>query len=557
MFRPKRRQRSLFDHDVYLPPDRVAALEKTWAGPFRRHILPLINEDPFKPFYCQDNGRPNVPVAHLIGLCILKEWYNLTDGQLLGSLEWDIRFQYALDANHLTEADISQKTLHNFRSLVVNNLMAVKVFSDITAAIIRSAQLSTAKQRLDSTRITSNMANLTRLSLFVRTIEKFVARLQKVHPAEFARLPALYRKAYLERAGYFADVKSGKARRRLEKCARHLFDLVDRFRGHEVVAGMPAYKLMARLLSEQCEVAEGSAAPVVLKMPADVSAESLQNPSDPDATYGHKGKGYKASLTETCVKDNDFQVITDVAVTAANRPDAKDVAPVLSRLEEAGIRPEELFADAGYGSGDNILLAAGQGVDLVAPVTSGSAPDEARMRPDDFDFDPECATVLACFADREPIQSGLTPNGKDILAIFPASSCGACQWKPQCPVKRHKNGTFRFRLPRKAAATASRRNEQQTKIFKERYKIRSGIEATISEADRLTGLKRSWTRGKARVTSSTFFKALAINVKRYAQNLVEKAGKAGKPAPNSPKPASKRPKNLVWLPQDPIWALAA
>lgn len=77
-------------------------------------------------------------------------------------------------------------------------------------------------------------------------------------------------------------------------------------------------------------------------------------------------------------------------------------------------------------------------------------------------------------------------------------------------------------------AAASRRCEQETEDFKERYKIRSGIEATISEAQRLTGLKRSWTRGRNRVTASTFFKALAINVKRYIQNEAEKARKTAK-----------------------------
>ena len=79
MFRPKSKQKSIFDHDVYLPAEKVEALEKTWAGPFRRQVLPMIDEEPFRPFYCPDNGRPNVPVAILIGLCVLKEMHELTD----------------------------------------------------------------------------------------------------------------------------------------------------------------------------------------------------------------------------------------------------------------------------------------------------------------------------------------------------------------------------------------------------------------------------------------------------------------------------------------------
>ncbi|MFC1895241.1 transposase [Thermodesulfobacteriota bacterium] len=53
----------------------------------------------------------------MVSLCILKEWHNLTDAELLGALEWHIRWQYALDID-LFQADIRQKTLHNFRALI-------------------------------------------------------------------------------------------------------------------------------------------------------------------------------------------------------------------------------------------------------------------------------------------------------------------------------------------------------------------------------------------------------------------------------------------------------
>ncbi|MFP3866814.1 MAG: hypothetical protein ACLFUU_01455 [Desulfobacteraceae bacterium] len=63
MFRLKRQQKTILDHDIYLSADRQAALEKSWAGPFRRSVLPMIKEEPFRPGYCPDNRRPNVPVA--------------------------------------------------------------------------------------------------------------------------------------------------------------------------------------------------------------------------------------------------------------------------------------------------------------------------------------------------------------------------------------------------------------------------------------------------------------------------------------------------------------
>ena len=75
-------------------------------------------------------------------------------------------------------------------------------------------------------------------------------------------------------------------------------------------------------------------------------------------------------------------------------------------------------------------------------------------------------------------------------------------------------------------ATSKRREQQQTDDFKERYKIRSGIEATISEANQVTGFKRVWARGKDRVAMSVFMKALAINVKRFVQTELSKAKEA-------------------------------
>jgi len=540
LFRPKSKQKSIFDHDVYLPSQKVEALEKTWAGPFRRRVLPLIDEEPFRPFYCPDNGRPNVPVAILVGASILKELHNLTDKEVLGSLEFDLRWQYAFEINAL-EAHICQKTLHNFRTLVTGNNKAREIFSGTTDKIIKAAGLSTDRQRLDSTHIVSNMANLSRLELFVRTIEGFLRQLEKKYPKLSKKLPALYDKVYGQRAGYFADVKSSRAKRRLAKCARHLFDLVDRFRGHQEIRRLKYYQLMARLLEEQCHIIEGDRQKVVLKSPEEIPADSLQSPTDPDATYGPKGKGYKATIAETCSEKNPFQVITDVAVAPAHASDQKQVEPTIERLDEAGRKPAELFADAGYGSGENIVAAQERQVELCAPITSGKAPDLKKIQLSDFGVTSDCRQVLSCLKDHAPLKCKECGGGKAVIAVFAAKHCSQCEFLPICPVKRQKGGNYRLRYKRKEMATSRRRREQESEDFKERYKIRSGIEATISEADRLTGLKRSWTRGKERLSMSVYMKALAINIKRFVQSELEKAKKALSYS------STRRYRTLLWL----------
>ena len=531
MFRLKNAQRSLFEHQVYLPREKVQALKRTWAEPFRNEVLPLIDETLFAQFYHPDNGRPNVPVATLVCLCILKEWHNLTDAEMLGAVQWDIRWQYALDVD-LYQADICQKTLHNFRTLICSNKKASEIFADMTGKIIERASVSVAQQRLDSTHIISNMAYLSRLGLFVRTISGFVSRLAKAHPKIYAALPKIYEKVYIERQGYFADVKSSRARRRLSKCAGHLFDLVDRFRAHEKVSRMHSYKLCVRLLEEQCEVLQADTARVSLKSPMQICSQSLQNPSDPDATYGRKGKGYKAFVTETCSEHNSFQAITDVAVHGAHESDTRQTIAVIERLEQSGHKPEELFADAGFTSGENLVQSRQRNVELTAPMTSGSAPTQDKIHAGDFAYCPDQQTIVSCLLEHTPQSSRITEDGRSVEAIFPASACSMCPLLELCPAKRIKAGCYRVCFSRESIAVAHRRAQQEQDDFKERYKIRSGIEATISEADRVTGLKRAWTRGKDRLEMVVFMKALAINVKRYVQSCLDKARKGLDPPLN-------------------------
>ena len=219
--------------------------------------------------------------------------------------------------------------------------------------------------------------------------------------------------------------------------------------------------------------------------------------------------------TETCVKENPFQVITDVLLDGANASDQKDVIPVIDRLQERNHKPEELFADAGYGSGENILGAQERDVQLTAPVTVGKAPDKDKMQLSDFDISIDYTEVKACIKGHAPRLCRKIKSGKMVEAFFSGEHCTECELLPICQVKQRKKGQYRLRYKPKDMAVSHRRAEQETRDFKERYKIRSGIEAAISEADRLTGLKRVWTRGKDMVTISVFMKALAINIKRY------------------------------------------
>ena len=102
---------------VLLASEKIARLEKKhWAGGFRRKALPVLpaNQETFRPLFCEDNGRPNKPVAATLGLLILKETFDLTDEIALDNFEFNAPRQYALNMEP-DETHVCQKTLHNFR----------------------------------------------------------------------------------------------------------------------------------------------------------------------------------------------------------------------------------------------------------------------------------------------------------------------------------------------------------------------------------------------------------------------------------------------------------
>ena len=61
--------------------------------------------------------------------------------------------------------------------------------------------------------------------------------------------------------------------------------------------------------------------------------------------------------------------------------------------------------------------------------------------------------------------------------------------------------------------------EQQTMEWKERYKIRAGVEATMSELKRGHGMGKPRVRGLAKSTLAVLCKVTACNIKRWARAL--------------------------------------
>ena len=563
MFRRTDPQESLLDNQFLLPPEKRARLERSWAHEFRTRVLPLIDEEVYRGSFSATTGRPNRSIRLMTGLELLKHWHDLTDRDLVEQLEFNLQFQYALGVT-AAEAHIERKLLHDHRVRTLQNGGAQEMFERVTRGLAELDGLSLKLQRLDSSHVMSHIAQLTRLGLMVETLTKFLRALDKEAPEKLAGLGATLRQRYLDREGYFADVKKEQARRRLLVVARDLYRVIEAFAQDARVQAMDSFVLVARVFNEQCEVidkddgvsgggdgvsgadrsadsdgaGEGEADPrIQLREGKKISGQSLQSPHDPDATYGHKGKGYEVQVSETCVEENPYQVITHVSVNGAHESDQRATPEVIDDLYEAGMAPEELLADTGYGSGENIIDAAVNGVSLLAPVQDPNAPvkrdtfiepvavvrsgteEERVLGLGDFQFNNIFNEVLACPAGCAPTANEVDDERREPYAArFDGAGCSGCPLAGLCPARESRGSKERILRWRDVkAATATRQREQRETPFKERYRLRSGIEATNSELKGRHGADDLRVRGRARVEMVMVFKALALNVKRACQ----------------------------------------
>jgi hypothetical protein len=221
---------------------------------------------------------------------------------------FNIKWHYGLNITEESDSAkyISLKTLWNSRNIVASNNLEEDIFSAGTQKLAQVFGVNIDKQRIDSVHIKSNMRRLGRIVIFSESIHKFLVNLKRGHQSHFDTIDEKVADKYLSSGalGCFSKVKPSESKKTLTEVNKDLFDLVQQFKDCPEVAAMYSYKMLERVLKEQCNQADDKDNPLELKAPKEIVSDSLQNPSDPDATYsGHKGQGYQVQIMETYCTD--------------------------------------------------------------------------------------------------------------------------------------------------------------------------------------------------------------------------------------------------------------
>ena len=196
---------------------------------------------------------------------------------------------------------------------------------------------------------------------------------------------------------------------------------------------------------------------------------------------------------------------------------------VQEKLKAEGHLPEKLYADAGYGSDDNYVNAANDGIELIAPAPHQP---EGKVGLEECKWDEE-DRIVECPAGKKPIVKSFK-NGRG-RAVFHNNVCGNCPLKDQCGSRKKGKYNREFKYAAADLRSMRRRQREATPEFRADYgHKRSPIEGLNGRLKQFTPLRRVRVRGRPAVFHAIYAILAMHNIMqmvRYAKIQAKKGKK--------------------------------
>jgi transposase len=451
---------------------------------------------------------------------------HLTDQQAADAVRSRVDWKYLLGLE-LEDEGFDASVLSEFRTRLVAAGAEELLLDRLLARLVADGLVKAGgRQRTDSTRVVQAVRALNRLELVGETMRCALNALALVAPQW---LVAQSDPAWADRYGpriAASRLPSSEAKREAmaAQIGRDGFTLLAALDVPEtptVLREIEAVQTLRAVWEQQYEQRDdgprfrpGEALPA--------GAEQIRTPYDTDARWSIKREtawtGYKATLTETCDEDHP-RLITSVETDPATTHDSLVLTRVQTSLDTRGIVPAEQLVDAAYSNGSTLVESSERGIALIGPVQ----PDSSWQAKADngytaahfvVDWEAEQAT---CPAGKTSSSWRPVAGRRDRPAIqihFRHADCMACAARSRCTTTDRRSITVQQQTAQQALTAA--RGRQASGDFPARYAMRAGIEGTISQGVRHTGMRTARYRGLAKTHLQHVLTGCAINLIRLA-----------------------------------------
>src|ERR1017187_9803870 len=485
--------------------------------------------------YCADNGRLAIEPVLLLGVSLLQYLEAMPDRQAVDLLRYHAGWNFALN-RQVGDELFHPTTLVNFRQRLLDHDLSTIGFALVLEALVAAGLVArSSRQRLDSTQMFGRVSRMRRLDCVRESLRLALEELaeQVPEPARPEWWPLLWER-YVDSQADYRDPLETLARKMVEagKDARQLLGWLATPAAKELRMGKQT-TLLARVFGEQFEVpASGAPQP---KTKEELSSARVQNPHDPDATYAAKGKGeqkkeqvgYKVQVAETVSEavlvagEPTGNFISGMVAHAARESDEEGAQKMEQEQQALGLdKPPVQYVDAAYISTQKLVEAAAEGRELIGPAAPPANNNDGRFTSAAFQVQVEQRKAVCPAGHQNSQCSRLQEQATGRVSYrfeWDTSTCAACPLRQKCIKTDHPHRALV--VGEHHTILQARRQEQQTKPFKQRMKHRNAIEGTQSELVRAHGLRHARYRGLAKARLQNYFIGAACNIKRWLRRL--------------------------------------
>jgi transposase len=529
-------------------PEVPAATARIAKKAFRKGSLPIRARDELGVWFADDDfaaaygvrGAPGISPAQLAMVSVLQFAENLTDRQAADAVRGRLDWKYCLGLP-LDDEGFDFSVLSEFRARLATGSLETTIFDALLARLVALGLLGAGgRQRTDSTHVLARIRSLNRLELAGETVR---AALEALAAAAPDWLTGVIDASWTQRYGAPVDswrLPSSETKRAdlaiaYGRDGYQLLDAVAALDAPGWLRQLPAVETLRRVWVQQYyRLLDAHGEKVIRREPSEQGLPpgrtALVSPYDTDARYSVKRgtgwAGYKVHLSETChtpAADGSRpapNLLTNVATTPAPVPDATMTEPIHQEQTDRGLTPDEHVVDAGYTSIELLAAARARGITLLGPPRPDPSP-QARSggyTTEAFTIDWDNQQVTCPQGQHSttwlPVQPNRGRSRAGIFVRFSAPTCADCPVRDRCTTAKSRGRQLTLNPRPIHDALAAARAEQTSDTWRNRYKIRAGIEGTIAQTSHVTGLRRARYTGLAKIRLEHLIAATAVNLIR-------------------------------------------
>ena len=463
--------------------------------------------DELKDKYSSTMGRKAEDVVRMFKYLLLKNYYKLSDRDLISRTKTDMLFKYFLDYSPEEVNLIDPSLLTVFRRERLSskeneeetstNLMDKLIAKTVEIALKEGVIEVKNKIIQDSTHTNAMYQHISPREELIKQAKELRKAVYKIDEKMHDKMP-----------------KKRESTGLLEDQIEYTKELLNLLKGDTRFTTIPNINEKINMLEETMNDTE----------------YEIEYSRDKDAKVGHKTAdtsffGYKTHIAMT-----PERIIIAATITTGEKHDGKELQKLVKKSQANGIEIEAVIGDGAYSEKENIEYCEKNGIKLASKlskfVTHGNS-----QRNNNFEYNKDAgmyvcrAGHLAIRKAKQGSKNSKQGNQKVECYYFDVEKCKHCPYKKGCYKEGAKYKTYSVKI--KEDIHIKHMDYMKTEEFKKLYAERYKIEAKNSELKSSFGYDTANACGKNGITIQGASALFLVNMKRIFKLKKEKAQNNG------------------------------